>query len=223
MFDSVVLDVFIGLALLYLLYSLLLSIIGEMIAGWLGLRARLLRQAIETMLNDEYKLTSYSLKMIYRYKFTNYSLKMIRRIGNFFLYESKQFPFSFAGKFYNHPSIKYLSPGQKQGWFSFRHGKPSYITRENFADTIIQLLRNKGNGIDDIEKISFSLKFNTHHIQPQTLANLRNLLADSKNDLATFKEKLIKWFDETNDRANGWFKRKLQFILFWLGLSWQRH
>ncbi len=204
MFNSVLLDVFIGLVLLYLLYSLLVSIISEMIAGWLGLRSRMLRKAIETMLNDSYRLTKYQLRIF-------------RRLGSFFLYENEQFLNSFAGKFYKHPSIRYLSGGQKQHRFSFQQGKPSYISEETFTDTIIQLLRNKGNGTDDMERISFTLKFNTIHIQPQTLAHFRNLLADSHNELNAFKDKLVQWYKETMDRTNGWYKRKLQFILFWLG------
>ncbi len=175
-----------------------------MIAGWLGLRARLLRRAIETMLNDDYKYPAWYLGIF-------------KRIGSFFLYENKQFTNSFAGKFYNHPSIKYLSRGQKIYRFSFQQGKPSYITKENFSDTIIQLLRNKGSGIDDLEKIAFSLKFNTVHIQPQSLAHIRNLWADSNNALNPFKDKLIQWYNETMDRTNGWYKGKLQFILFGLG------
>ena len=45
MFNSIVLDSVIGLVFIFLLYSLLATILGEMIANWLGLRARMLRQA----------------------------------------------------------------------------------------------------------------------------------------------------------------------------------
>ena len=27
----------------------------------------------------------------------------------------------------------------------------------------------------------------------------------------------MQWFNDTMDRTNGWYKRKLQLILFWLG------
>jgi hypothetical protein len=204
MFNSVALNVFIGLVFIYLLYSLLVTIIGEMIGTWLGLRSRILRQAIEKMLNDEYLDL-----LIYQ--------KIIRRIGEFFLYEFNEFQNSFAGKFYNYPSIKYLSKGQKGIKLSFRQGKPSYLSQEIFSDTVIQLLRNKGNGPSDMEKITFTLKFNTLHIQPQTLIQFRNLLSDCNNDLNVFRDKLIQWYNETMDRTNGWYKRKLQLILFWLG------
>jgi hypothetical protein len=53
MFNSVALDVVIGLIFIYLLYSLLATVISEMIASVLGLRARNLKVAINRMLNDE--------------------------------------------------------------------------------------------------------------------------------------------------------------------------
>jgi hypothetical protein len=203
MFGSIALDVFIGMVLIYLLYSLLITIIGEMLATWMGIRARLLRKAIEKMLNDDLG------------KAENLT-RIQKQAGQFFLYEFNSFRNSFAGKFYNHPSIKYLSQSAKKS-ISFKNSKPSYISRENFTDTMVQLFRNKGTGADDVDKINFCLKFNTLHIQPQTLAHIRNLLNDSGNDLAKFREKLMKWFDDTMDRTNGWYKRKLQLILFWLG------
>jgi hypothetical protein len=202
MFGSIALDVAIGLVLVYLLYSLLITIIGEMVATWLGLRARILRKSIERMLNDEYDEKGFSI---------------LRLLVKFFLVEFKGFKYSFAGRFYNHPSIIYLSQGNKKYLISFSQGKPAYISQENFSDTIVQLFRNKGNGINDMEKINFCLKFNTLHIQPQTLAHFRNLLNDSNNDINTFKEKLNQWFNDTQGRANGWYKKKLQLILFWLG------
>ena len=55
MFNSVALDVVIGLVLFYLLYSLLATVLSELIATWLGLRARNLKEAIDRMLNDERK------------------------------------------------------------------------------------------------------------------------------------------------------------------------
>ena len=54
MFDNVAFEVVIGLVFIYLLYSLLVTILGEIISTFLGIRARLLRAAIERMLNDGY-------------------------------------------------------------------------------------------------------------------------------------------------------------------------
>jgi hypothetical protein len=53
MFHSVALDVVIGLIFIYLLYSLLATVLSEIIATLLALRARNLREAIDRMLHDE--------------------------------------------------------------------------------------------------------------------------------------------------------------------------
>ena len=51
MFNSVALNVVIGLVFIFLLYSLLATILSEL-ASWLGLRARNVKEAIDRMLND---------------------------------------------------------------------------------------------------------------------------------------------------------------------------
>jgi hypothetical protein len=53
MFNSVVLDVVIGLIFIFLLYSLLATIIQELIATMIGMRSRILLKGIRRMLDDE--------------------------------------------------------------------------------------------------------------------------------------------------------------------------
>lgn len=60
MFNSVVLDVVIGLVFIYLLYSLLATIIQEFITTYLGLRAKMLMKGISRMLDDDIKATGIS-------------------------------------------------------------------------------------------------------------------------------------------------------------------
>ncbi|MCX6244724.1 MAG: hypothetical protein NTU98_08465 [Bacteroidetes bacterium] len=214
MFGSIALDVFIGMVLIYLLYSLLISIIGEMLATWMGIRARLLRKAIEKMLNDNPEASK--IPSGKRKKILYFLCLQRRNFLHFILFEFKSFENSLAGKFYQHPSIKYLA-GSSKNSASFKNGKPAYISRENFADTMIQIFRNNGSGANDKEKITGCLNFNTLGIQTQTKAHILNLMADSGNDLEKFREKLMKWFDDTMDRTTGWYKRKLSLITFWLG------
>ena len=53
MFNNVALDVVIGLVFVFLLYSLFATVVAEIIATKLGLRARNLKEAVDRMLNDE--------------------------------------------------------------------------------------------------------------------------------------------------------------------------
>lgn len=139
MFDNVAFEVVIGLVFIYLLYSLLITIIGEMISTKCGIRARLLRIAIERMMNDGY------YQKIER-KENNKMQGWFRKI---FLYESPEFKTSFAGKFYEYPAIKYLGriEDDHKGWLSST--KPSYFSPDYFADTLINFLRDKGAGSTD--------------------------------------------------------------------------
>jgi hypothetical protein len=207
MFDNPAFDVVIGMVLIYLLYSLLVSILGEVIATWVAMRSRILRVAIEKMLTDGYLNGSGNMQYSNWWHF----------IQRFFLKEFEGFKDSFAGKFYEQASIKYLSgkAGDKHTYFS--QTKPSYISDSNFAHTLSGMLAEKGMGQTVMDKINYCLTHNICHIQPQTLAHIQRLFAAAGDDAELFAAKLKDWFNETNDRATGWYKRKLQLILFWLG------
>ena len=223
MFNSVALDVVISLIFIYLLYSLLITIVGEMVATWLGLRARILRIAVERMLNDGQNANNQATirspveRWLGNSPVGRQVLRLRQWLLQFTLYEFADFKYSFAGHFYDQPSVKYLGKGEKPWALSFRHSKPAYFSAETFAETLIHLLRYRGAGSTDMERIAFCLRFNALQIESETLRHLRNLAEDSGNDSSIFSEKLKGWFEETMDRANGWYKRKLQFILFWLG------
>ncbi|MEI6898844.1 MAG: hypothetical protein WCL00_03105 [Bacteroidota bacterium] len=204
MFNSIVLDVFISLVFLYLLYSLFISILGEMICAWIGLRPRIQRVAMEKMLND-------------KYYFINNKYTWLKPLAEFFLYEFNEFKGSFAGKFYDHPGIKYLAKEEKKSRISFKNSKPAYFSKEVFSETLVQLFRSKANGQSEFDKIKFALQYNTHHIQPETLSHINELFKDSGEDMKLFRDKLMNWYTETMYRTTGWYKKKLQFILFWLG------
>ena len=165
MFNNVAFDVVLGLVFIYLLYSLLVTILGEIISTKLGIRARLLRIAVERMLND-----GYYQKIENK---TDKKLQAWRRKA--LLYEPPEFKSSFAGKFYEYPAIKYLGRIEKDNKEKFNSTKPSYFSAEYFADSLINFLEDKGAGITEMDKIAFCLKFNTYHIQPNTLRQFVNL------------------------------------------------
>lgn len=208
MFENVAFNVVIGLVFIYLLYSLLVTILSEIISTWMGIRARLLRIAVERMLND------------------GYYQKIEKKKGKFFqawrrkvlLYEPPEFKSSFAGKFYEFPAIKYLSQIEKNNKWQFSSTKPSYFSAEYFADSLMNFLEDKGAGVTEMDKIAFCLRFNTYHIQPKTLRQFVNLFESAGGNKDLYKQNIMKWFNETMDRATGWHKQKMQTISFLLGL-----
>jgi hypothetical protein len=52
----------------------------------------------------------------------------------------------------------------------------------------------------------------------ETRSHLLSLLKDANDDLFKFRLHLEQWFDDTMDRASGWYKQKVQFTLFIIGL-----
>lgn len=208
MFDSPVLNVVIGLTLIYLLYSLLASLLGELLSTTLNLRSLLLRVALERMLNDGYYAR--------RDRWRNNWNTVVNGLRWFFLFPNRDFKNSLAGRFYEHPSIKYLAKAEQRS--PFAETRPSYLTDVYFVSTFIRMLIEMGMGNTDDEKIASALKLNTLHMQPRTAKNVMGIYQEANGNTAAFKEGLRRWYNETMDRTNGWYKRKMQFMLLLIGL-----
>lgn len=203
MFNSQVLDVVIGLVFIYLLYSLLVTIIQEMIAAIFSFRAKILQRAIVRMLEDEegFKSALSSLAHLFRSK------------GNI---SGKH---SLSYDFYNHPLIKFLGESK-------RHNSPAYIDKETFSKVLTDLLRGAQirPGDDIVTAIQQSLdekkiRWGTAEIGNQTLSYLNSLWADANRDVNQFKALLEHWFEETMERTTGWYKGHTRYIVFMVGLA----
>jgi len=203
MFNSGVLDVVIGLVFIYLLYSLLATIIQEIISSLFSFRAKVLERAVVRMLEDE----------THRKSRIRGALSLFKKSGHG---GEKGTP---SWEFYDHPLIKFLGENK-------RSCKPSYINRETFSKVLLDLMR--GDGVrpgDDIrplvQKALDESRMITGNapIGPETLRYLRSIWTDAQGDVEKFREYLENWFDETMDRASGWYKKNVQFILFFIGLT----
>ena len=207
MFNSVALDVVIGLVFIYLLYSLLGTVISEMIASLFGLRARNLQAAISRMLNDEKVKSRLG-------RFVN-SIRILKSPKN-----------DVVNGFYNNPEIKYLG-----GSGLFR--KPSTIRPESFSKALVDEL--SGNGRVTGEKINTVLKMSAENaevngaggkqkwpVEKESAGYLLGLWEEAQGDIDRFKLLLEAWFDRTMEQASEWYKRKIQFVLLILGfcLAW---
>ena len=207
MTGSVALDVVIGLVFIYLLYSLFATIIMEMISNWIGLRARNLKHSINRMLvDDQYK----SQTAFWSLKIPAYFLGIYITIKDYFgvvgkSSEEKKLFFDF----YNQPSIKYLSNG---GLFS----KPSYLTASNFSKALLDSLKNDQVGNNPLTKIQNGI--NALPSSSDTKAHIQSLLNDANNDLDKFKVLIENWYEDTQERSIGWFKRNNQIWLLIIGL-----
>jgi hypothetical protein len=203
MFNSVVLDIVIGLIFIYLLYSLMATIIQEIIASYFGFRAKILERAIFRMLEDENKFNTKFKSIMYLFKKSGNGGK-----ANSISYE-----------YYKHPLILFLGESDSRG-------KPAYINKETFSKVIVDLLRGKdvkpGDDISPLIQKSLDenrTNWGQSNISEQTLIYLKSIWADANGDVLKFRRHLEDWFDETMDRASGWYKKHIQFILFFIGLA----
>jgi hypothetical protein len=215
MFQNVALDVFIGLIFIFLLYSLLASIVQEIIAHFLDLRARMLVKTIRVMLDDRHAFRGNVLARFIGHIRAN--------LDHFFCPLKRN---RFSRVFYQHPSVKYLA---QDSWRS----KPAYMSAYTFSSTLMKVLRGKEyNGAEpQMAAISRTL-FETGAVSsgqgansdysvlgPETADQLQQLYLDAHKDADRFRALLEQWYDEAMDRASGWYKKQTQIILFFIGLS----
>lgn len=246
----IVLDVFISLVFIFLLYSLFAMTIIETITSAFSSRAKNLITGIDRLLADD-----------------QHSNRINHTFLNLFWVKTDN-PLTKA--FYKHPSIKYL--GHKG-----INSKPSYITKERFAGTLFDLLK-QGSYLDEIDNISATLgmiqeydsselasriksteeelkeweqsaepdkltiealkeeldflkkehfqRNNKDHpweiegfsLGEETKYQLKLLWQNAANDKAKFRGLMENWYEDQMDRVAGWYKRKLTFLTFIIGL-----
>jgi hypothetical protein len=179
------------------------TLIQEIIASHFGFRAKILERAVFRMLEDENKFNSKFRSVLYLFK----------KSGNGGLRHSM------SGEFYEHPLIKFLGENNN-------HDKPSYLNKETFSKVIIDLLRGSqvkpGDDVQELIQKALDGKranWDDAKISSETASFLRSIWADANGDIAKFRTYLEVWFEETMDRATGWYKKHTQFILFFVGFA----
>lgn len=234
MFNSQVLDIVIGLVFIYLIYSLLATILMELLASIFSFRAKILERGVYRMLQDDCQFTSLyrsTLLLFLPFRGTDnkaktWYRKLLVKIRRWLVYASKHDkPQEFIDSFYNHPTVQYMSEG------AFRN-KPAYLRKETFSKVITDLLKgtklNAGGDIrgaieDALE--NNKIKWEEEKRQSKELENsettflfLNSIWVDAQGDIDKFKTYLEQWFEETMERASGWYKKNTQLLLFLLGL-----
>lgn len=231
MFNNVALDIFIGLIFVFLLYSLMATIIQEIIATRFAIRAKVLEKAILRMLEDG--KTAANIPYLDR----------INGVLHIFNLKNLMKGKKVASWFYAHPLIKYLA---EDNWYS----KPAYISSASFSKVIVDLLKGfdqAGNqnpqalndsimagvihtlpinlndtanpAIKNIINSGSATNGNTIPINQNTALFIKSLWEDSGNDIVLFQQKLEQWFNDTMERATGWFKKYTRILLFCIGLA----
>jgi hypothetical protein len=205
MIGNVALDVVIGLIFIYLLYSLYATVIMEMVSSVLGLRARNLSYALSRMLMDE---KDYPKRPVWK-GLARLSATFTRVTGKTLNMKNPEL----FEKFFNQPSIKYLSSGGIGN-------TPSYLSAENFSKALIDSIKLDRPEIGELLRIQMGLRtwtFRNDDVKPflgdpetenipeerrQMIREIESMIALSQHDTFKFKVLLEKWFIENSGRKS---------------------
>jgi hypothetical protein len=191
MFGSAILEVAIGMILIYLVLSLVMTSVQEALHALRKTRARNLNDALVDLLQGDRSLLAqfYNHPLIYA------------------LHQSGLVPVGAAAS----PPDEALSPPDDKASLSGAAGTvpiallPSYIPRETFSAALTDLIERK----DELEAaIPQQLE--------QAYAAMKRMAVQRGEAVTT---ELERWYDAAMDRASGRFKRSSQYMLFWLSLA----
>lgn len=219
MLGSVVLDVAIGMAFVYLLLSLIASVVQELLSTFMQLRAANLERALRSLFSGD--SIGEGMDLVERI----YDHGLVRGLyrdpardlkgANAVTYQTDRLRFFLRRKI-GIMVEKPIDPAVVSNPLLL----PNYIPTSVFSQALIDVL-NKENlsGSDAMESITRT--FRDHHWNfadnkaTQALYALA-LRADGK--LSRYQQELEDWYNSAMDRASGWYKRYTQRVLLVIGL-----
>ncbi|MBO9732036.1 MAG: hypothetical protein J7623_25565 [Chitinophaga sp.] len=225
MFSNLAIDVALGLIFIYLLYSLLASVVQELIARIFNSRARVLTKGLRRMLEEDDH--SKDLGWFGQFTFFNWFYELGWSVVYFFD------PFHrspFLKQFYNTASIRHLGENSSAA-------RPAYISPQIFSQAMVHLLRSSIKTADnkpltataaataitpqltDTAAIQSALTQNYLHLAPEVQDHLLQLFEDAQHDIPVFRLNMESWFNETMTRASGWYRKQTQTWLLCIGIG----
>src|ERR1700730_12495090 len=108
---------------------------------------------------------------------------------------------------YNSALISPLASGTAKSFEDIKH-KPAYIDSRQFALAFYNALGGR-SPTEVVAKIQ----------DPQLNAAIEALWAASSQDIDKFKNNIAVWFDNSMDRVSGWYKRRTQWVSFFVALA----
>ena len=188
-------NVIIGLILLFTLLSLLASSIQETIAGWFSLRGRMLDYALQRMLaqgDADYAAPGNTATSTDKAASSAYTKSN--------LYEA----------FRQHAWFQDIKPCHSWHQKLFGDaGTPSYLDGKTFTSILLHVIEGKKEG---------QLKASLQNLPNGRLKRfLLDTLEEVDNDMEAFRTHIENWYDNTMDRASGWYKRQVNSILLVIG------
>jgi hypothetical protein len=203
--DLPALDVAIGLVFLYVVLALVCTTINESISTTIGLRARFLQLGILNLLSASSATTKAGIETTKR--------------------------------FYGHPLVQglirpgrgpdpSLDPTDAGRWWR-KPPYPSYLPSRTFVAALTDIARDAEAKLGQVDpEEAAAARARIEHAAEgleRSLAALPNerlseamlaLYRSTGNNAAQFQHAAERWFDDAMERVSGWYKRKVQLILF---------
>jgi hypothetical protein len=127
-----------------------------------------------------------------------------------------------ARDLYQHPLVSGLFQGAYEKARERRvlggTGLPSYIPRREFALALLDVVRGKTEAERALPMRDAIAQSPVLLANPEVRRALLTLLDDAGADLTKLRTGVEQWFDSSMDRVSGWYKRRTQWIVLWLGL-----
>jgi hypothetical protein len=184
MFDSMILDITLGLILFFLVLSLLCSAIQEWIASAVGLRSRNLRTGIDHLLGADIAKAFYDHGLLKSLCRAPGALGVFRAMGG----DRGAGPSYIEPQLFADILIDVLD----------RSGGQGAARRQ---DAVVK-------GIEEIEAAVEKIQ------DQDVREALLTLLAHADKKVEVFRKKAAEWFDAAMDRVSGWYARTVKVWLF---------
>lgn len=203
MFNSSVLDVALGVALVFLLVSTVCSAAREGVEAYLKTRASYLEYAIRELLHDR---TGTELAKQF--------------------FEHPMISGLYQGDYKSGARDKAQAGEERPRWWHTGGTLPSYIPAKSFSMALIDLAaRGPSSQAPNSQTNLTQLTFESLRQSVLTLPNrqvqraLLTALDTAHNDLDVARTNLEAWYDGAMDRASGWYKRSTQTIILLIAVA----
>jgi hypothetical protein len=208
--DNLIVETVIGLLFIFAVFAVLVSLLTEAIARFVGLRGEYLLRGVRTLVDGQghFRLSLGDL--------------VARTVGRPAPKPDEPAD-PFVTRLMQHPLIctsadKAEIPahaGNARLTNTQRRKLPSYVSSRSFARAVVDTVIPDAAGMTTMDKIRSAVEgLPDSHLR----ASLAGLANAAGSDVAAFRRSVEEWYDDHMARVSGWYKRHVRWISLALGV-----
>jgi hypothetical protein len=215
MLQSTAIDVAIGLILMYLVLSLLCTVVNEFIATKLKLRSKALEEALQKIIDDGTLRAAF-----YDHGLISSNSRASATGSQTTLEALTNAPEALRGMLGSQPGPANAAP-DPAATATPKSDHPSYLASGTVASALLDILLKKGKAADpnlatNIEQIKTGLAL--IGADTKIKESLEASLLQAQNDVQDLRKSVATWFDDSMERLSGAYKRQMKWISMLIGL-----